>query len=111
MCMPFNRADYADNWEQVSHAIKCRAGWKCEGSPAYPGCRARQYHPHPRTGSKVILTVGHLDHNTRNDDRANLKAWCQRCHLTYDAQHHAKNAAITRRLKKIEAGQQELNLC
>jgi hypothetical protein len=27
----------------------------------------------------------------------NLKAWCQRCHLNYDAEHHAKNAAETRR--------------
>ena len=33
----------------------------------------------------------------RPDD--NLKALCQRCHLRYDAKHHAKNAAATRRAK------------
>jgi hypothetical protein len=26
--------------------------------------------------------------------------WCQRCHLTYDAKHHARNAAETNRAKK-----------
>lgn len=36
---------------------------------------------------KVILTVAHLDHDKENsevsDDR--LRAWCQYCHLGYDA--------------------------
>jgi hypothetical protein len=35
---------------------------------------------------------------------------CQRCHLRYDAEHHAHNAAITRREKRIEQGQAELSL-
>ena len=30
----------------------------------------------------------------------NLRALCQRCHLRYDAKHHAKNAARTRRTLK-----------
>jgi len=108
MNMPFNRALYAENWEQISHNIKCRAGWQCEGSPAYPGCRARQYFPHPHTGARVILTVAHLDHNPQNNGSVNLRAMCQRCHLTYDAAHHARNAARTRHRKIIEAGQIEI---
>jgi hypothetical protein len=37
---------------------------------------------------RVILTVAHLDHDEENagvaDER--LRAWCQHCHLTYDAE-------------------------
>jgi 5-methylcytosine-specific restriction endonuclease McrA len=44
----------------------------------------------------VVLTVAHLDHTPENVDPANLKAWCQRCHLTFDAPLHARNAAATR---------------
>jgi len=32
----------------------------------------------------VVLTVAHLDHTPEHCDDANLKAWCQRCHNTYD---------------------------
>lgn len=46
---------------------------------------------------KIVLTVAHLDHQPENNDRTNLRALCQRCHLTYDAAHHARNAAATRR--------------
>lgn len=46
---------------------------------------------------KVVLTVAHLDHTPENCADENLKALCQRCHLVYDAKHHAKNAAATRR--------------
>jgi len=34
---------------------------------------------------KVVLTVAHLDHQPENCERANLRAWCQRCHNQYDA--------------------------
>lgn len=45
----------------------------------------------------VILTVAHLDHTPENCADDNLKALCQRCHIAYDAEHHAANAAATRR--------------
>lgn len=41
--------------------------------------------PHPETGSKVVLTVAHLDHQPENCADDNLRAWCQRCHNVYDA--------------------------
>jgi 5-methylcytosine-specific restriction endonuclease McrA len=93
------KAFYPKDWKAISLEVRERAGWVCEGSPAYPNCRAVGYEPHPVTGSKVILTVAHLDHDPANVDRANLKAWCQRCHLTYDATFHAENAAKTRRAR------------
>jgi hypothetical protein len=60
---------------------------------------------------KIVLTVAHLDHDTTNNDDSNLAALCQRDHLRHDAQHHAKNAAQTRRRRKVEAGQGEFPLC
>ena len=100
--MPFVKERYPENWPDISRRIRARSGGKCEF------CQAENYKPHPVTGSKVVLTVAHLDHNPQNCADDNLKALCQRCHLTYDAKHHAKNAARTRRRKKIEAGQIEL---
>ena len=55
--------------------------------------------PHPLTGSRVVLTVAHLDHVPEHSDPANLKAMCQRCHLAYDAAEHAANASHTRAVK------------
>ena len=82
---PENRSKYPANWQEIRKAILDRAGHCCEGSPAYPDCRAANYHRHPVTGSIVILTTAHLDHNPANNDLNNLRAWCQRCHNTYDA--------------------------
>lgn len=95
-----NRALYPADWREIAYGKKERAGWVCEGSPRYPDCRARHGRPHPVTGSKVVLTVAHLDHSPANVADENLRAWCQRCHLTYDAQHHAANAAATRAARK-----------
>lgn len=97
------RALYPSDWKAISLSIRERAGWCCEGSPAFPTCRAANGGPHPVTGSKVVLTVAHLDHDESSRDPANLRAMCQRCHLTYDAKHHAANAARTRR-SRIGAG-------
>ena len=48
----------------------------------------------------IVLTVAHLDHTPENCDPANLRAWCQRCHLRYDAKFHQANAAKTRKARK-----------
>ena len=98
--MPWNRKQYPANWEEIRRVVLERAHWCCEGSPVYPECRAVMDEPHPVTASRVVLTVAHLDHTPSTSDVRMLRAWCQRCHLTYDAQHHAANAAATRRRKK-----------
>lgn len=95
-----NRARYPKNWRAIVAEIRERSGNRCEGSPAYPDCRAENGQPHPVTGSRVVLTTAHLDHQPENCDPANLRHMCQRCHLTYDAAHHARNAAETRRARK-----------
>lgn len=82
---PENRARYPKDWKSISLRVRERAGNRCEGSPAWPDCRAENGMPHPITGSRVVLTVAHLDHTPENCADDNLKAWCQRCHNAYDA--------------------------
>lgn len=118
--MPMQRDRYPADWPAISHYIRFeRAGGRCEGSPAYPDCRAEHGQPHPVTGSKVVLTTAHIgapladgspgDKHDKLDCREeNLRSWCQRCHLYYDIDEHMANAAATRRRKRREAGQMEL---
>jgi len=92
---PENKARYPKDWKAISKAARERAGNRCEGSPAFPACRAENGKPHPVTGSTVVLTTAHLDHTPENCDPENLRAWCQRCHNTYDAP--MRRAGIQRR--------------
>lgn len=61
-------------------------------------CKASEYRGNKWT--RVVLTCAHLDHVPEHVEPSNLKALCQRCHLAYDAEHHQKNAAETRRSRK-----------
>ena len=52
---------------------------------------------------RIVLTIAHLDHTPENCADDNLRAWCQRCHLAYDHEHHQRNAYQTRRSGKALA--------
>jgi hypothetical protein len=93
--MPCDYSRYPPDWPVLRAQVMARAAGHCEGSPRYPDCRAENYKPHPVTGSKVVLTVGHLDHNPRTRDPLKMRAWCQRCHTTYDIEFHARNRRKT----------------
>lgn len=81
---PENKDRYPKNWKAISKAIIVdRAKNRCEK------CGAENHKPHPITGSKVVLTTAHLDHTPENCDQNNLRAWCQKCHNSYDAKHRA----------------------
>lgn len=101
--MPIDYKLYPDNWQEIRAKVRARSGNRCEGSPAYPDCAAENGKAHPITGSRVVLTVAHLDHNPQNNELSNLRDWCQRCHLTYDARIHAEHARATRARKKASA--------
>lgn len=87
---PENRGLYPENWKAIREEILDRAGNRCEGSPAFPDCRAKNHAPHPTTGARVVLTIAHLDHDPTNNEPGNLRAWCQKCHNTYDAPERAR---------------------
>lgn len=94
--MPCDYSKYPSSWKtEIRPAILKRAGDKCEL------CGANNGLPHPITGSIVVLTIMHLDHDTTHNEPENLKAGCQKCHNTYDADYRRSNAAETRRRKSL----------
>lgn len=115
---PENRARYPKNWKtEIRPRILARAGNCCEGSPDYPDCRRQNgWFLNRRTGvltddlvqvdvwtlddeapvTRIVLTIGHLDHTPEHCDDDNLRAWCQRCHLHYDRHHHRETRQATR---------------
>lgn len=94
---PENKHRYPANWKsEIRPSILARASHRCEGSPRYPACRAENGQQHPVTGSIVVLTIAHIDHVIENCHPDNLRAWCQRCHLTYDAKLHALTRKATK---------------
>lgn len=112
--MPVDWSKYPDNWRDLVAQVRARSGDRCEcrGECGTSSCGARcaavNYQPHPETGSRVVLTTAHLDHDTTHNDLSNLRHLCQRCHLRMDAALHARNAMATRRRRLEEAGQGSL---
>ena len=94
---PENRARYPANWKEISLRVRREAGWRCQW------CDAENGKPHPRTGSKVVLTVHHINHLPEDCRRANLVALCQRCHLGADMRIHVFNRAQNRARREREA--------
>ena len=91
-------------WLAIRCAILNRAQHHCEGAPAhYPECRAANGERHPETGSKVVLTIAHLDQDPANNEPTNLRALCQRCHNAHDAPWRRQNARATRRRRKASS--------
>lgn len=88
-----NKKRYPGNWKAISERIRFhRAKFVCEcegecGIDHGGRCIERHNTPHSETGSKVVLTVAHLDHTPENNKDENLKAMCQRCHNRYDREH------------------------
>jgi len=89
-----DKSRYPANWREISNERKEAVGWKCEL------CGAEHGKPNPRTGSKVVLTVHHIEHleGTPEDNQyPNLIVLCQKCHLRLDLGKHIRNAKTTRR--------------
>lgn len=126
------KASYGPDWALVSHRIRFeRAKGRCEacGRPHRhiicvledgrwidPASDGQWYTPlgepirEPPSADlwsvrlvRVVLTTAHLDHNPANGADANLAAWCQRCHLAWDLQHHLANRRLTVRARQALA--------
>lgn len=80
---PEMRARYPACWKLLSACIRLgRARQQCEW------CGALNKHPHPVTGSRVVLTTAHVeDRRPEACGFGNLAALCQRCHNRHDAWH------------------------
>ena len=78
---PENKGRYPANWPEIRQRILKRDGNRCKF------CGAENYQPHPVTGSKVILTIAHLNGNPEDNRDGNLAALCQRDHLAWDRRH------------------------
>jgi len=69
-----------------------------------------EWHEHEAKADSrmVVLTVAHLDHTPEHCTPDNLRVWCQRCHLTYDAREHAESRARRAREELEREGQGRL---
>lgn len=126
---PENRSRYPKDWAAIRASILERAGNRCERCKApnhtriargtgddagtymtdsadvfddstgehLGQCHMSSYQVLRMTD--VVLTIAHLDHTPENCDPSNLRAWCQKCHLAYDHEHHQRNAQATRRAR------------
>lgn len=107
-----NRARYPANWKAIRARIQARAGDKCEQCAVPNGAyriRGREQFTFDLMQveawtccdelkvSKIVCTTAHLDHQPENCADENLKFLCQRCHLSYDAEHHQQSAYKSRR--------------
>lgn len=133
---PENKARYPADWKQIRARILARAGNCCERCKAanltiiargegkdegtyltdeaevfdadtgehLGQCRMSDYCAARMV--RIVLTIARLDHTPENCSDDNLRAWCQRCHLRYDQQHHAETRAMTRQLARRTAGGQ-----
>jgi hypothetical protein len=99
--MPWKKELYPVNWREIVAAVRDRSGGRCEQ------CGAYNKEPHPETGSKVVLTCAHLNHDTADNRMSNLRHLCQRDHLRHDAAHHAETA---RRTRDARRGQTRLEM-
>lgn len=135
--MPIRKQDYPSNWPDISLAVRTAADWRCEWCHARNLKIIQRNGPHDPTGwsevshieetdgrivptdsltwkrlrfhglTKIILTVAHLDRDSKNNDRRNLAALCQRCHLRHDIYQHLANRKYGRDHKKEQQGRLE----
>jgi hypothetical protein len=97
--MPCNYKKYPENWTLISKQVIKDAGNKCELCYAPNGLiitRFKNDHTHPwehsNSGTKIVLTVHHIDCDTDNNTKHNLIALCQKCHLRLDLQNHLRRS-------------------
>lgn len=133
--MPINYNLYPANWfSELRPAVLARARNSCEGCglPNYAVYRivgAKEHfiesrHESYKSAKKKVnklldnrrfhkdwkivkLSIAHLDHDINNNDLANLKALCQRCHLKHDRMDNARRKKYG---KYYEIGQLKINL-
>lgn len=115
---PEMRDKYPPDWPDISRRQKEAAGWRCAcygecgRPPAHLAgdrrCPNRHGEPARETGSQVVLTTAHLNHDPTDNSDGNLRPMCNGCHLHYDRDHHAETRRKTRLAAELAAGQEGL---
>ncbi len=82
--MPINYKLYGKDFRERSRVIRALY-------PRCAYCGIANYAIRRDSGTKVILTVHHQDHNIQNNEWGNLVPLCQRCHLGIHHQLERKN--------------------
>jgi hypothetical protein len=68
------RGEYTPDWPAIAKIVKAEAAWRC----------VRCNHRHDVAAARM-LTVHHFDGDKSNNQRWNLMALCQACHLSVQA--------------------------
>lgn len=98
--MPFDRAFYPVNWDQISFRVRAAANWRCarcDRPCRKPGEDWESFlyrlgwdgaELNPR---HYIIQTAHLDQNSQNNSPANLAALCTLCHFAIDRRYRLHN--------------------
>ncbi len=117
--MPIKKSDYHPEWPRISLEVREAAGWQCEWCGVKNALVIQRYDGNDWTEvdrirsdenseweetkgmtwarlkfhglTRIVLTVAHLDRNRHNNEKENLAALCQRCHLRHDIHQHIRN--------------------
>lgn len=116
---PIDYREYPPNWKtEIVPTVLERAGHRCEQCGVenhrlihrygkgmndwtyWPeGMESEAWTAEGKKATKIVLTVAHLDHDKENHQVSldRLRAWCQKCHLGHDLQHHIDNRKYGRK--------------
>lgn len=104
--MAFNKELYPANWLTVIRpAVLKRANYRCEVCKVVNGSMGFREDngefieldqitsiyaaAYKKKIIKIVISVGHVNHDTTDNRPENLKAWCQKHHLAHDKLFHA----------------------
>lgn len=114
--MPMQYDRYPPDWDAIALRIKEAAAWICQDCGMQCRKPGEPFDTHKRTMSVHHMGVDKPDgtpgdmHDKQDCRPENLRALCSKCHLLRDLPGHIANAARTRRARKIEAGQLEMEV-
>jgi 5-methylcytosine-specific restriction endonuclease McrA len=119
--MPFKKENYPENWKDIVAVIKQRAGDCCElcnapNKALVQRIKGAEYSWYKVTNAEyswkrlanatdgviqIVLTVHHIDFDTKNNAPYNLILLCQRCHNKLDMPLRIKNRKRKKEQEKI----------
>lgn len=108
---PENRKKYPADWQEIRERIlkratdhfpdlvRCECAGHCGIDHQTVTGRCHEVNgrkPSTFLGKKVILTIAHQDHELVDHSDENLKAFCQKCHLRFDAIHRHEQRRLAK---------------